>query len=207
MRSRRWRRLISPLAAKIEVPIRLSLLGREGLARGAVSKLHVTKSDRPAIENYVASLTDVIVVDAPTPLEACRAAQQDPASGAIAPQATGELFGLFVVESDISDRHDLRMRYGLASSRPASRSGADTTALVFGVNAQSGALFDVLKHFAERSIDVTTIQSRPLPGERWTYVFYIEVVGHATDRALVTALEEVKRQTRLLKVLGSFPSC
>ena len=51
------------------------------------------------------------------------------------------------------------------------------------------------------------LQSLPIEGESWNYLFYVEVSGHVTDRAVVTALEEVKRHTRLLKVLGSFPSC
>jgi chorismate mutase/prephenate dehydratase len=77
---------------------------------------------------------------------------------------------------------------------------------VFGVHDEPGALFDVLKHFAERGVSLRTIQSRPAPGERWTYLFFVEVSGHATDRPVVTAFEAIKRQTRFLRVLGSFPA-
>jgi chorismate mutase/prephenate dehydratase len=45
-----------------------------------------------------------------------------------------------------------------------------------------------------------------MSGEDWNRLFYIEVSGHVTDRAVITALEEIKRQAKLLKVLGSFPS-
>jgi chorismate mutase/prephenate dehydratase len=45
-----------------------------------------------------------------------------------------------------------------------------------------------------------------MPGETWNYLFYVEVTGHVTDRPVVTALEEIKRKTRTLKVLGSFPA-
>jgi chorismate mutase/prephenate dehydratase len=74
------------------------------------------------------------------------------------------------------------------------------------VNDEPGALFDVLKHFAERGINLKTIQTQPMSGEDWNRLFYIEVSGHVTDRAVITALEEIKRQAKLLKVLGSFPS-
>jgi chorismate mutase/prephenate dehydratase len=42
-------------------------------------------------------------------------------------------------------------------------------------------------------------------GEGWEYVFYVEVGGHMTDRPLVAALEGVKREAKMLKIVGSFP--
>jgi chorismate mutase / prephenate dehydratase len=86
------------------------------------------------------------------------------------------------------------------------RSGHDTTCLLFSVDDSPGALFDVLRHFAERGINLKRLQSRPVHGAGWDYLFYVEVSGHITDRAVVTALEAVKRATKYLRVLGSFPS-
>ena len=64
----------------------------------------------------------------------------------------------------------------------------------------------MLSHFAERGINLQKIQSRPVRAASWDYIFYVEVTGHATDRAVVTALEAVKGSTRYLKLLGSFPT-
>ena len=86
----------------------------------------------------------------------------------------------------------------------AGRSGSDATALVFSVHDKPGALLDVLKVFADRDINVSKIQSRPSPDDAWVYLFFVEISGHATDRAVVTAFEEVKRMTRFFKVLGSY---
>jgi len=78
--------------------------------------------------------------------------------------------------------------------------------MVFAVQDAPGSLLDVLKQFAERGINLTKLQSRPAPGEAWAYIFYVEAMGHATDRALVTAIEEIKRLTKFFKVLGSYPA-
>ena len=99
----------------------------------------------------------------------------------------------------------MSFRYAIAGARPAIRSGKDTTCLLFSVDDSPGALFDVLRHFAERGVNLKKLQSRPVSGKGWDYVFYVEVSGHVTDRPLVTALEAVKRGTKYLKVLGSFP--
>jgi chorismate mutase/prephenate dehydratase len=202
------------LTAKIELLPTLSLMSKSG-APGDVEKLYAHASDQLASQKFIAAMPNVTLVDARSPLAACQSCKEDPRGAAIVARETGEELGLVQVQASVSDRPDLRVRYGLASTRPTYRSGDDTTSVVFGVSDQPGALFEVLKHFAERGINLKSIQSRPMQalqslpieGESWNYLFYVEVSGHVTDRAVVTALEEVKRQTRLLKVLGSFPSC
>jgi chorismate mutase/prephenate dehydratase len=109
-----------------------------------------------------------------------------------------------------------RVRYAIVGSRPSARTGDDATACVFSVNDAPGALLDVLKLFAERSINLRKIQSRPSHGvhdhrlaqehDDWTYLFFVEVSGHVTDRPLVSAFEDVRHKTRFFKVLGSYPS-
>ena len=96
------------------------------------------------------------------------------------------------------------LRHAVAALRPASRTGRDVTALLFTASDQPGALFETLKHFAERGVNLRKIQSRPSEGEG--YLFFVEMSGHITDRSLVAALEGVKKQTRTLKILGSFPA-
>ncbi|MES1187500.1 MAG: ACT domain-containing protein, partial [Myxococcales bacterium] len=88
---------------------------------------------------------------------------------------------------------------------PASRSSADVTCLLFSLDDKPGSLFDILRHFAERGINLRRLHSRPAGREPWDYVFYVEIGGHATERGVITALEAVKKSTRYLRVLGSFP--
>jgi len=193
------------LAAKIVVQ-NLSLMSRGARAED-IASVYVFASDRAAAQKYLASLPRIAVVETRSPTAACQLASDDATGAALVPEETGRQLGFLALQSNVSDRTDGRVRYGVASPRPTSRTGNDMTSILFGVHDQPGALFNVLRHFAERGINLKTIQSRPMPGEGWNYVFYVELTGHATDRSLVTALEEVKRQTKLLKVLGSYPSC
>ena len=172
-----------------------------------IEKLYVYGPDRLACQKYVAAHGRAQVIDVRSPLAACPMCLSDPTGAAIVAESVGQQAGLVAVETNVGDRADLRVRYGVIATRPTHRSGADTTALIFGVHDAPGALFDVFKHFAERGINLETIHSRPKQGENWNYLFYVEVTGHVTDRAVVTALQEIKGETKLLKVLGSFPSC
>lgn len=194
------------LVAKVEVAATLSLMSPTGELDG-VDRVFAWAGDRIACQRYLTtSLERATVVDVRSPAAGCEMVRLEPHCAVIAPETFGMSLGLLPIQTNIADRADLSLRFGIVSARPASRTGLDTTACAFTVHDQPGALFDVLRHFAERGINLKTIQSRPLPGERWNYLFYVEVTGHVTDRPVVTALEAIKRQTRLLKVLGSFPS-
>jgi chorismate mutase/prephenate dehydratase len=194
------------LAAKIEIRANWSVMGRASHA-AEIEKIYAYAADRLACQKYLASHPRSAVVDARSPQAACQMCLQDPTGAAIVAEPVGQQAGLVEVEANVGDKANLRVRYGIVSTRPTQRTGSDTTALLFGVHDAPGALFDVLKHFAERGINLETIHSRPRQGEDWNYLFYVEVSGHVTDRGVVTALEEIKRETKLLKVLGSFPSC
>jgi len=194
------------LVAVTEVEVVLSLMSKTGNL-GDVEKLYAHASHRSAAQKYVgAKLPKATLVEVPSPKVACELAFEDHGAAALVPEGTGLEQGLVAIQSNVADAPDLRLRFGIASTRPTSRTGSDTTALVFGVHDQPGALFDALSHFAERGLNLRTIHSRPMPGEKWSYLFYVEVSGHVSDRPIVTALEAVKRQARFLKVLGSYPS-
>ena len=58
---------------------------------------------------------------------------------------------------------------------------------------------------ADREINLTRIESRSSTGSEWRHVFFLEMDGHITDRAILTAVEELRRLVRYAKVFGSYP--
>ena len=58
--------------------------------------------------------------------------------------------------------------------------------------------------FALRDLNLTKIESRPLRGKPWEYLFYVDLIGHAEDPALANALRNLSEMTTLLRVLGSY---
>jgi chorismate mutase/prephenate dehydratase len=151
-------------------------------------------------------LAGATVVDVRSPAAAVRLAREEPASAAIVPAPTATESGLEVIRSNVGDAGDVPVRFAIAGPRPASRTGNDTTCLLFSVNDEPGALYGALRHFAERQVNLKRMQARPVVGEGFDYVFFVELDGHVTDRALVTATEALKRATRYFRMLGSFPA-
>src|SRR5947209_2000986 len=90
-----------------------------------------------------------------------------------------------------------------AAARPT---GDDKTSILLGVRDEVGILARMLKPFAAHGIDLIKIESRPLRGRPWEYVFYCDLKGHRRERRVEQALAEVERGATRLKVLGSYPA-
>ena len=140
--------------------------------------------------------------------EAARRARDEDGTAAIAGQAAAEVYGLNILVPEIEDAPDNTTRFLVIGRKLFSPSGNDkTTLLVSAGDTQSpGALHRLLGPLAEHGISMTRIESRPSRRRKWDYVFFIDVVGHADQHPLSTALEELKKQSSLFRVLGSYPS-
>jgi chorismate mutase / prephenate dehydratase len=172
-----------------------------------VERVYATTPDHALCRRFLDGLAPrVSVVQVRTPRMACQLALDEPGAAAIASEGFGASFGLGVARRDVRDADAARVRYAVAGTRPSGRTGDEATSFVFSVQDTPGSLLDVLRVFAERGIRLTKIQSHPAEGPSWNYVFYVEAAGHFTDRPLVTAFEEIKRMTRLFKLLGSYPA-
>jgi chorismate mutase/prephenate dehydratase len=186
-------------------PMTFQLMGRGG-ALSDLEKVYTTPIGHAACQRFLDSeLPRVSVIDVRSMKLAAELAQEDDTSAALVPEPTGSEQGLTLLRENVGDAAESKMRYAIAAPRPASRSAADVTCLLFAIDDKPGSLFDILRHFAERGINLRRLHSRPTGREPWDYVFYVEIGGHATDRSVITALEAVKKSTRYLRVLGSFP--
>jgi len=194
------------LVGEHELTQTLVLVNASGSA-GDAEKIFVAATDRFATVKYLqANHPHATVIEVGSPIAALEQAREGAQSAAIVPRgALAREVDLRIARENIGDEGEVRIRYGVVSRLPAPRSGADATALLFGVHDRPGALHEVLHYFKDKNVNLRRIQSRPIPGEGWEFVFYVEVFGHATDRNLVAALEGIKREAKMLKIVGSFP--
>jgi chorismate mutase/prephenate dehydratase len=186
-------------------PVAFQLMGRSA-SLADLEKVYTTPAGHADCQRFLdAELPRVSVIDVRSMKVAAELALEDATSAAMLPEATGREHGLEVVRENVGDIAEKKMRYAVAAPRPASRSGADVTCLLFSIDDRPGSLLDILRHFAERGINLRRLHSRPGGKEPWDYVFYVEIGGHTTERSVTTALEAIKKSTKYLRVLGSFP--
>ncbi len=185
----------------------LHLMSATGSLLPDVEKIYAVASDHALCRRFIEALGGrPSVVHVKNPRMACQLAVEEPGSAAIAHEAFGAELGLHIAQRGVRDSDSGRVRHAVAGVRPSGRTGDEATSFVFSLQDAPGSLLGVLRVFAERGVRLTKIQSHPAEGQSWSYLFYVEAAGHFTDRQLVTAFEEIKRMTRLFKVLGSYPA-
>ncbi len=172
-----------------------------------IEKIYAIATDHALCRRFIEGIGPrVSVVHVQNPRMACQLAVDEPGSAAIAHEAFGARLGLQIAQRGVRDGDSGRVRHAVTGARPSGRTGDEATSFVFSLQDAPGSLLGVLRVFAERGVRLTKIQSHPTEGQSWSYLFYVEAAGHFTDRQLVTAFEEIKRMTRLFKVLGSYPA-
>jgi chorismate mutase/prephenate dehydratase len=151
------------------------------------------------------NFTHVEVVETASTAKAAQMVAEDSKAAAIASSLAAHLYKLKVVESRIEDYINNCTRFLVLSLQSNKRTGRDKTSILFSISHVPGSLYQALKPFAEKEINLTKIESRPMKGKPWEYIFFVDIEGHATDAPIREAMAEVKRTALFFKLLGSYP--
>jgi chorismate mutase/prephenate dehydratase len=178
-----------------------------------VGDLTAVRSDPDAFQQCKGFLRSLVGVKAETWYASAAAAASVAESGegqlgAICSPEAAAMAGLDVLAENVSDHKDNRTRYVLLSqeAEEVDHRIPAKTSLLLTVNHQHGALAECLQAFAREGLNLTKLESRPLPLRPWEYLFYIDVEGNIRDERMQTALDAMREYTGSLRVLGCYPS-
>jgi len=199
----------SPLTIKAEVLLRIDhcLLARQaepkGLRRIVSHPQSLAQCRGWLAQHYPGVPLEAVASNAIAAALAAREAH----TAAIAGRQAALRYRLRIVAANIQDQPNNFTRFLVISGDGhAEPTRDDKTSVLFSVPHEPGALYRVLQPFARHKINLSTIESRPLKGRAWEYVFFLDLSGHAYEPEMAKALAALRRRSVFVKVLGSYPA-
>ena len=136
---------------------------------------------------------------------AAQMAAKNPNIGAIASSLAITTYDLQVVVKGIEDYRGNTTRFLVIGQESPSPSGTDRTSLLLGHMDRPGALNEILSVIARAGINLAKIESRPIKGKQWKYLFFLDLLGHIEDQNIKDCCETLRALCSYFEWLGSYP--
>ncbi|MFB0551722.1 MAG: prephenate dehydratase [Phycisphaerae bacterium] len=192
------------VCAEVLMAIHHSLLGNCSLEE--IEKIYSKPEVFAQCRNWLsATFKEAQTVPVASTARAAQIAADEPRAAAIGSNVAAELYGLRIICENIEDIANNITRFLVIGREDAKPTGEDKTAILFSTAHKAGALADVLDVFKRYDINMTNIESRPSRKREWEYYFFVDFLGHRTDKNIREGMDEARKHCLQLSILGSFP--
>jgi prephenate dehydratase len=194
------------IRAETVLPIAHDLIGCPGAALGGIRSVESHPMALAQCERLIAAHPEWKRIPAEDTAGSVREvlARGDVSCAAIAGTRAAKHYGGIVLASNIQDNARNFTRFLLLSTDHSAVPGADKMTLVTRLAHKPGALLSALQPFARRGVNLLKIESRPIHGCPWEYQFFLDVEA-TSPNALEQAVDELRRETQEVRVLGLYP--
>ena len=196
-------RLPARICGEVQLRIHHYLLGR--CERSEVKEVYSKPQALSQCRDWLAKhLPLARTVEMTSTAAAAQLAAEKPGAAAIASLQAATNYGLNAIAEKIEDNKNNITRFAVISDHEGRRTGRDKTALMFEISHVPGPLADATAIFKRNRLNLTWIESFPMPNTENEYLFFVELEGHHEDTKVKRALEALRRKTKRLEILGAY---
>ena len=132
------------------------------------------------------------------------AEEQDRTQAAIAGEHAAKIYGLEVLKKGVNQCDSNSTRFIIVTNQKIFRRDAKKISICFEVPHESGSLYHMLSHFIYNNLNMTKIESRPIPERSWEYRFFVDFDGNLADGAVKNAIRGLREEALNMKILGNY---
>lgn len=184
------------------------LLAMPGTELSHINKIFAHPQPFAQCSRFIQGLGDIQHETCDSTFHALQSAVETSNSAAIGSAQAGKNVGLEVVKSGLANQSENHSRFIVVARKPlqVSKQIPTKTSLIMATKQQAGSLADALMIFKHHQINLVKLESRPVPGNPWEEVFYVDLEANLDDLHVKQALEELKEHTQYTRVLGCYQS-
>ena len=186
--------------------IRHELLALPGTRLEDITEIYSHEQAIGQCSKFLGSLKDVKVVPCGNTAAAAKlvAESGNPHAAAISSHPCAALYGLECVNGSIQDSDNNYTRFICVTKDPVIYAGANKISLIIALDNKPGALYEVLSKLAALDIDMTKLESCPVAGSDFEFVFFLELEASVKDPSVLAMLEEMERSCAQFHFLGGY---
>src|SRR5256885_6159463 len=195
-----------PIVAEVELPVVHHLLALPGTTLAGLKRVYSHPQGLAQCERFLRTLTGVEIIATYDTAGSAKMIADGRLmdAAAIASARAGEVFGLVSLAASVQDFDDNITRFLVVGRQPIRNAVPDKTSIVFSLPNEPGSLFKALSVFALRGIDLTKLESRPIRGRAWEYMFYADLAVPRDDMQCGRALVNLAEFARWVRTLGTY---
>lgn len=184
------------------------LIAKDGLELTDITKVFGHPQPFTQCSQFIQGLENIQLEYCDSTSSAIARALETPNSAAIASQQAGIKAGLEVVQSAVANQVENHSRFIVVARKPmqTSKQIPTKTSLIMATSQNAGSLADALMIFKQHKINLVKLESRPVPGNPWEEVFYVDLDANLIQSNTQKALDDLKEVTEYVRVLGCYPS-
>jgi chorismate mutase/prephenate dehydratase len=186
--------------------IRHELLALPGTRLEDITEIYSHEQAIGQCSKFLGGLKDVKVVPCGNTAAAAKlvAESGNPRAAAISSHPCAALYGLECVNGNIQDSDNNYTRFICVTKDPVIYAGANKISLIIALDNKPGALYEVLSKLAALDIDMTKLESCPVAGSDFEFVFFLELEASVKDPSVLAMLEEMERSCAQFHFLGGY---
>jgi prephenate dehydratase len=202
------------IVGETSVPVRLALVALPGQSIEGIERVYSHAQALAQADEFLRARDWQVMTTYNTAGAARMIAENgERDAAAIASPRVAELYGLEVLADNVQTGDENRTRFAIlardGTTLDVLAAVADDaprkTTLVFAVRNVPGSLHRCLGTFAARGVNLSRLESRPTRGARWEYLFWVDVDADASDPDCAAAIEALRGETQMVRILGSYP--
>jgi prephenate dehydratase len=193
------------MIGEITLRIKHALITHPNTKTSAVKTILAPAHVIAQCQNYLVQMTTTEILPVRTGVCAVKQAQAlDPSVAAIGPALAADIFDMVVAHESIEDNPLNYTRFAVIAREFKHHKRAEKTFIIFSTGNRPGALLEVMQVFNDHQINLVKLESRPVLGKPWEYMFYAELEADLDDMVADPVISALSKKVETLKVLGRY---
>lgn len=194
------------IIGEITIRVKHALIAHEGISKDDIKQILAPPPAFSQCKNYLDQYPDIKLVPVKATSSAVRQVKDsgDKYTAAIGSTMAANIFTMDILEESIEDNPRNYTRFAIIAKEVKGSKKVNKTSIIFSTGNKPGSLFEVMKVFSEYQINLVKLESRPMLGKPWEYMFYVDIEADIESVAFAPVMERLQAKSENLRILGRY---